>query len=83
MSLKPIKKAEINISGMGCASCALKIEKSLKNLEGVENAEVNLKTGKATVKYNPKKVKPSELEDAVNKAGYSVVNLIHNIDSRD
>lgn len=68
------KKVEIKVSGMSCASCALNVEKSLKNLEGVEEAHVNIGTEKATVKYNPEKLKLLELEKAVEEAGYNVVN---------
>ncbi len=67
-------KAEIKISGMSCAHCVARVEKSLKSLDGVKEVQVNLETGKAIVKYNPKKVEPSKLEDAVKEAGYDVVN---------
>ncbi|WP_414469859.1 heavy metal translocating P-type ATPase [Methanobacterium sp. ACI-7] len=68
------KKAEIKVSGMSCAMCSLAIEKSLKEVEGVNDAQVNLGTEKATVEYNPNKVKLSELETAIEEAGYDVVN---------
>ncbi|MDI6725122.1 MAG: heavy metal translocating P-type ATPase [Methanobacterium sp.] len=68
------KKAEIKVSGMSCATCALNIEKSLKNVEGVDEAKVNFGTERATVEYNPEKVKLSELENAVETAGYGVIN---------
>ncbi|GAB4307005.1 MAG: heavy metal translocating P-type ATPase [Methanobacteriaceae archaeon] len=74
MSEKPKKDAEIRISGMGCASCAINIEKSLKALDGVEEAQVNFGTEKANVKYDPNKINLNKLEDAVRKAGYSVIN---------
>jgi Cu+-exporting ATPase len=68
------KKAEIKISGMHCASCALNVEKSLNDLEGVDEAKVNFGTEKATVKYDSNKVKLHELEDTVESAGYGVMN---------
>ena len=68
------KKAEIKVSGMHCASCALNVEKSLKDVDGVKEVKVDLETGKASVKYNPKKVEPSKLEEAVKEAGYDVIN---------
>ena len=71
---EPKKKANIKVSGMSCASCALNVEKSLKNLEGVDEAQVNLGTEEATVEYNPEKLNLSRLEAAVEKAGYGVVN---------
>lgn len=74
MAEKVKKKAEIKISGMSCAACAINVEKSLKDLEGVEEAQVNIGTEKATVEYNPEKLKLAELENAVETAGYNVVN---------
>lgn len=68
------KKAEIKISGMHCASCALNVEKSLNNLEGVAEAQVNFGTEKATVEYDANRVVLRELEDTVEDAGYGVVN---------
>lgn len=58
---------------MGCASCALNIEKSLNELEGVETATVNLGTEEASVNYDPKTLQLSDLTEAVEEAGYEVV----------
>lgn len=68
------KKAEIRISGMNCASCALNIENFLKDVDGVEEVQVNLGTEKATVQYNPEKVHLANLEEKVQDAGYGVIN---------
>ena len=68
------KKVEIKVSGMSCASCALNVEKSLNELEGVEEAHVNIGTEKATVEYDPGKLNLTKLEKAVEEAGFSVVN---------
>ncbi len=68
------KKAEIKISGMHCASCALNVEKTLQDVEGVEDAQVNFGTEKATVEYDPDKVELGKLEEKVQDAGYGVVN---------
>lgn len=68
------KKAKIKISGMSCASCALNVEKSLNNLEGVDEAQVNLNAEEADVEYDSDKIKVQQMEDAVIKAGYGVIN---------
>ena len=69
-----LEKVEIKISGMSCAHCVARVEKSLKNLDGIKEVQVDLETGKATVQYDFKKVEPSKLEDAIKEAGYSVVS---------
>jgi Cu+-exporting ATPase len=61
------------IEGMTCASCVLRVEKSLKKIEGVEEAVVNLATEQAQVKFDPTKVDFKKLKEAVEKAGYSVI----------
>jgi Cu+-exporting ATPase len=67
--MNKIKKS-FSIKGMHCASCVLIIEKSLKNIEGVSEASVNLVTEKATVVYDSDKVTDDKLTSAVASAGY-------------
>jgi Cu+-exporting ATPase len=68
------KKAELKISGMHCATCAINIEESLSKLNDVSNARVNFGTDTAHVEFDPAKVKLADLEKAVKDAGYEVVN---------
>jgi len=68
--IKKAKEVTLMVEGMTCASCSSAVERSLKKLDGVEIASVNLATNKATIKYDGSKVKISELKKAVEKAGY-------------
>ncbi len=68
------KKAELKITGMHCATCAVNIEESLTQLKDVNKAQVNLGTDTAHVEFDPKKVKLADLEKAVKDAGYDVIN---------
>lgn len=52
MFLKKTKKIELKISGMTCTMCAATIEKSLINLNGVINAQVNLGNESVAVEYD-------------------------------
>ena len=63
-------KKTFSVKGMHCASCVLIIEKSLKNIEGVSGANVNLVTEKATVEYDSSKTTDDKLISAVANAGY-------------
>jgi Cu+-exporting ATPase len=57
----------LDIEGMSCASCVLRIEKALKAVPGVAQAEVNFATERATVRGN---ADSKALIAAVTKAGY-------------
>jgi Cu+-exporting ATPase len=62
---------ELPIEGMTCSSCAGRVEKSLNKLDGVE-ATVNFATERATVSFDPERVEPEQLVEAVEKVGYEV-----------
>jgi Cu+-exporting ATPase len=68
------KKAELKISGMHCATCAINIEESLGQLKDVSKVQVNFGTDTAHVEFDPKTVSLTELEKAVKTAGYDVIN---------
>lgn len=63
-------KATFPIKGMHCASCVNVLEKALKRVEGVQDANVNLATEKATVTYDDKRCTPGQMESAVAGVGY-------------
>ena len=65
----------IPIGGMTCAACAKRIEKALGKLDGVSGASVNYATEKATVAYDPRKLKLTQLRQAIEKAGYRVLEI--------
>lgn len=66
------EEVTLKISGMTCASCAQNVEDSLDSLEGVISSNVNLATDKARVTYLRDEVTISDMERAVEGAGYGV-----------
>ena len=60
----------LDIGGMTCAACATRVEKSLRTVDGVADAGVNLATEVANVRIAPGAVRVSELIAAVEAAGY-------------
>lgn len=67
------RKAELKISGMHCASCALNLERALRGRDDVYDARVNLASETAVVEYDPTKATLADLERTVDDAGYEVV----------
>ncbi|WP_270573045.1 heavy metal translocating P-type ATPase [Bacillus glycinifermentans] len=66
------KEATLQISGMTCAACAARIEKSLKKLDGVEDANVNLALEKSKIVYDPAQIGVGQLAEKVESLGYRV-----------
>ena len=61
----------LRVTGMTCASCALRVEKALAGVPGVERATVNVATDEAFVEAAPT-VSGAALSAAVREAGYDV-----------
>jgi Cu+-exporting ATPase len=68
--------AELDISGMTCASCAMRVEKALAKVPGVTRVSVNLATEKASVDADPS-VQTDTLLNAIRKAGYDATPVLH------
>jgi Cu+-exporting ATPase len=68
-------KADLPISGMTCANCAMTIERTLNRVDGVISAAVNFANEKASVTYLPSLVSRADLIRAVEQAGYEVIQV--------
>lgn len=68
-----MKKEIYKIIGMHCASCALTIERALKKVNGVTDAQVNYGTEKATIAYDEQKINLEVLQNTVQSVGYTLV----------
>ncbi|MCQ6264174.1 heavy metal translocating P-type ATPase [Fictibacillus sp. WQ 8-8] len=66
------KEMSIPISGMTCAACALRIEKGLKKMDGVSDANVNFALEKSTVVYDPELAGPKDFQQKIKDLGYDI-----------
>jgi len=69
----PTCKVELPLSGLSCASCAVKVQGALSAIPGVVDASVNYATEKAIVTYKSDQVGLASLSNAVATAGYKVM----------
>ena len=60
----------IPVSGMTCAACSGRVQRSLEQSAGVASANVNLMTGGATVTYDPAVTSPGQLVETIRSTGY-------------
>jgi Cu+-exporting ATPase len=65
-----MKKTDLNITGMHCASCAALINRSLSKSDGVTEANVNYATAKARVVFDENKLSEEDLIKVIQSRGY-------------
>jgi P-type Cu+ transporter len=65
---------ELDIEGMTCASCVLRVEKALAKVPGIDRAQVNLATQRATLTLARDRNEPNTIAldaiEAATRAGY-------------
>ncbi len=65
-----LKETILSIEGINCAACAWLIEMQLLKVSGIENITVNATTQRATVRWQDKQLKLSQILIAIDKVGY-------------
>ncbi|WP_257345737.1 heavy metal translocating P-type ATPase [Pseudalkalibacillus decolorationis] len=67
------KEVNLQIQGMTCAACANRIEKGLKKVEGVADANVNFALERSKISYDPSITDLKKFEEKIQSLGYQVV----------
>ena len=63
-------KKNFEVTGMTCAACSARVEKSVSALSGVATVAVNLLQNRMAVEYDETTLSEQQIIDAVVKAGY-------------
>ncbi|HET9010545.1 MAG TPA: heavy metal-associated domain-containing protein, partial [Gemmatimonadaceae bacterium] len=64
------ERVVIPVTGMTCAACQSRVQRTLARTPGVVDASVNLMMGNATVAYDPAAVDPGALVETIRATGY-------------
>lgn len=82
-NIAKVKTVTLPVDGMTCAACVARVEKTLKKMEGVDNAVVNLATEKVTIQFGKPDIDFSKIAAAVEDAGYKIDLTAINKDAVD
>ena len=69
--LAATRTVTIRVQGMTCVGCATSVENALKLTDGVVEARVSFKSGRAVIKYDARKVTVARLREVINNTGFS------------
>ena len=62
----------LKVTGMSCGGCTSNVTRALQAVSGVNDVQVSLSTGEATVHYDDRLTSSDQLKSAVKNAGYGV-----------
>jgi copper chaperone len=63
---------QLSITGMTCGGCVNSVQNVLAGLPGVHSVTVTLDPGQASVAYDPARIDPNAMVQAVIDAGFGV-----------
>ncbi|TAJ16580.1 MAG: copper chaperone [Planctomycetota bacterium] len=66
-----MQTTELNIQGMTCGACVRHVETALRGVDGVAQADVELRRARALVQHDPQRAGVEQLVAAVRDAGYA------------
>ncbi|MBU2589852.1 MAG: heavy metal translocating P-type ATPase [Nanoarchaeota archaeon] len=78
-----MKKTNIHVTGMHCASCSANINRKLNKTLGVKEANVNFSTSRATIDFDETKLDEKKLAKIIKKMGYGAEPLKEGMHSHD
>ncbi len=68
-----MKNCVFTVKGMHCAACVNRIEKTVRNLNGIKAASVNLSTSRMDVEFDENVITQKKIIEAVNSLGFEAV----------
>jgi len=68
-----LKTQQLQVGGMDCPSCEMKIETALQKLAGVTEVSVDVLTERMTISYDPQQVDEKAIAARVISLGYTIV----------
>jgi copper chaperone len=57
---------------ISCAHCVATIKRSLGDLDGVENVDVNMETKRIAIRFDPSRISLDQIEATLDDEGYPV-----------
>ncbi|MFA8438556.1 copper chaperone CopZ [Pueribacillus sp. YX66] len=67
---------KLQIKGMSCSHCKSAVENAIKEIDGVQSANVQLDEGTVTVMYDSNKVDIDHFTEAIDEAGYELIGQV-------
>ncbi len=68
-----MEKIVLGVGGMSCQGCVKNVTAVLQALAGVEQVDVSLEAGQASIVYDPERADAARFRSAIEDAGFDVV----------
>ena len=67
-----MKNIILKINGMKCTGCSQRVERALKNTDGIKDASVDLDSREAKISYNKDEISVEQICETITEVGFKV-----------
>mgnify|MGYP005833599389 CR=1 FL=1 len=67
-----METTSFSVPSITCSVCSNKIQEGLKNLNGIDDVSVDLKTKMVNVNFDPNSIQPQDIRKKVSAMGFEV-----------
>ncbi|MFZ5986435.1 MAG: heavy-metal-associated domain-containing protein [Bacillota bacterium] len=68
-----METANFNVPSISCSACSNKIQESVKDMKGIQDVSIDLKSQQVKVEYNPTDINPQEIKKHISAMGYEII----------
>lgn len=69
-----MEKLSLNVPDLSCPICAGKVKDKIDEFEGVSGVFTDMKSQTLEIEYDPEKLQPQEIVEAISSLGYKTGN---------
>ena len=63
----------VTVPSLSCGTCSSKILREIKTIEGIRNAQVDLKTQTIKMEYDPNNIDAVSIKRKIMEMGYEII----------
>ena len=71
--------ARLDIDGMSCGACAVRLEKALRDTGGIDSAQVNYASERAELSFDASTISLADITEVVRESGFAARESTHRL----
>lgn len=68
-----METVNFNVPSVSCSACSSKIQEGVKELKGITDVSVDLKSQNVKIQYSPSEIKPQDIKKHITQMGYEII----------
>ncbi|NLD45659.1 MAG: heavy-metal-associated domain-containing protein [Clostridiaceae bacterium] len=68
-----METVNFNVPSISCSACSSKIQEGVKQVKGITDVSIDLKSQNVKIQYNPSEIHPQDIKKHITQMGYEII----------